>query len=465
MGTSVVKPTSVLRAFRSRIATYATIVEPHTRRLVLLACVAFFLQSAGTVEVVYTIRPSFALLALASVVGFPFVWIGWSTVPRWVLWSGMAVVFVYALAALGGSGTSLGIGRAGPERALVYLADLGVGLSTFGLVVGLWGPGRSKASLLQAVFLCGALAGAYASYQWVAQKHGWPLSDILSVEDSNAFTTGGPQGTGVFGYERVRGTFLEPHFLGAFLAVSLPLAVALWCDSDTRRRRWWVGAAASFMLFGLLFTASVPAWAILGVCGMLILVPFFVLNGASYAAGPAAAVLTMLLLAVPLTITYPGLLSNLTGRSAMDLDLTSTFRTETWRDSLEIWAQRPVLGYGPGQSAVQLTAKTAGPHGPGLASPQGLWAAVLIDAGTLGLGCWAVLLGGLICYGIIGFGRDPTLFGGAIVAAALVAVSSGLMAGDRVELRTWVLLGLLTLIATPAADRRAPVPLPGRSDV
>jgi len=444
------------RALRPRVAGYSTVVEPYVCWMVLLACVAFFLQSAGTIELVYTIRPSFVVLAMATIIGLPLVWTGWSLVPKWVLWPAVALALVYAISALGGAGSSLGDGRAGPRRELAYLADLGLGLATFGLVVALWSRGRITRTLLGALVLSGALAGAYGSYQWLAQELGWPLSNVLSVMDSNGVTADASQGVGVLGFERARGTFLEPHFLGAFVAGAIPLTVALWPGAHTRWHRWGLVTSAAVMIAALLFTTSVPAWAILLGCSMSILALWCLRHGGRRAAGVAAAAIVTLLLALTLVITSPGVLEPITGRPSAQLELTSAFRTTAWNDVTAIWSRRPLLGYGPGQSSVQLTAELTGsPDAPSLASAQGVWAAALIDGGAMGLACWVLLIGAVVCYGLLGFIRRPSLVHGAVAAAALAAVASALVAGDRLEPRTWVVLGLLFVVTrSPGNDRR-----------
>jgi hypothetical protein len=447
-------PVPALRALHPRIGGYAAFVEPYVRWMVLLACVAFFLQSAGTVEVVYTIRPSFALLAGATIIGAPLVWAGWSMVPKWILWPAVALALVYTLSTFGSAGSSLGGGRAGPQRELAYLADLGVGLASFGLIVALWDRGRFKRDLLHALVFAGALAGAYGSYQWVAQELNWPLRHVLSVIDSDGLTRGRSQGIGVFGLERARGTFLEPHFLGAFLAGSIPLTAALWPSARTPRYRWALIGAAVIMVAALMFTSSVPAWATLLVCSTSVLAVWFMRNRGRLAVAGATAVLVTLLVAVPVTITNPGLLSPVTGRTVQQLELTTAFRTTAWQNATTIWSRRPILGYGPGQSSVQLTREVTGSlKAPSLLSAQGVWAAALIDAGALGLACWVLLVGGIVCYGFLSFVRDPTYVRGAVMVAALVAVASGLIAGDRLELRTWVALGLLLAVSRPVDSR------------
>lgn len=455
MGVRDARPVDGSRGTRSRNAAYIAFIEPYVRTLVLLGCVALFLQSAGTVQFVYTVRLSFVLLALATAIGLPLAWGGWVSLPKPIRWSAVAVVAVYVTAGLTSTGTTLALARAGPQREFMYLADLAVGLGSFGLLVAICRRPRHERQVLRALVLAGALAGLYGSYQWLAQKFGWPLSDVLSVGDSNGLTTGASQGTGLFGFERVRGTFLEPHFLGAFLASSLPLAAALWFAERDRRVRRWVVASIGAMSAALLFTASAPAWATLALCVLAGVVTTFVLYGRRLPAATAAALFVAALIATVVTLQYPGVLAGLTGRSGADLALTSSFRTDAWDASVDVWAQRPVLGYGPGQSAVQLTAQAAvADAAPGLVSPQGLWAAVLIDIGILGLGCWVLLIGGVLLYSVAGLLRDPRIVGVAIFVAAFAAIVSGLLAGDRFELRAWLLVALLVSVSTRTTHQR-----------
>ena len=459
MGASAAGPKHpVLSRASARLAAYSAAVEPAVRALVLAACTTTFLQSAGTLELVYTVRPSFVLMAIAVALGLPLVWRGWRSAPAWVSWSAAALAATYLICALLNTGTTTGLTRAGAHRELAYLGDLAIGLGGFGLVNALWANGVRVRDLMKALVLSGALAAAYAVYQWPAQIFGWPFADVLSVADSNAVTSGGSQGAGLFGHERVRGTFLEPHFLGTFLASILPLTFALAAGMTTTRRRVPLAVAAALMLLALVFTASAPAWAVLLTCVLGVAVCLWIGRGHSTAAAVAAALFVTFLFMVPVTTAYPGILSDVTGRSSADLALTSDFRIQTWDRAIDIWSRRPVAGYGPGQSSVQLTLEISGQDAPGLLSAQGVWAAALIDCGVVGLGFWLLLLGGIVGRGLWSLVRRPSVQLAALTIAALVAVASALISGDRLDLRVWVLLGMLAAIVARAAPPPGQVP-------
>src|SRR5205807_2450607 len=94
---------------------------------------------------------------------------------------------------------------------------------------------------------------------------------------------------------------------------------------------------------------------------------------------------------ISLAAAEPAALATVTNRSGRSLDITTDFRLETWRRVTAIWAQRPILGYGAGQSSVRLAEVQLANGEPThlLASAQGIWAASLVDAGVLGFGAWA----------------------------------------------------------------------------
>jgi O-antigen ligase len=140
---------------------------------------------------------------------------------------------------------------------------------------------------------------------------------------------------------------------------------------------------------------------------------------------------------------------------------STQYRTEAWRAATRAWAIRPVLGYGPGQSAVRLAGETdvdsrANPTEPPavLGSAQGLWAAALVDAGVVGLGAWLVLLGAAIATASVAVIRRPTVLGAALLAASVTAVLGAMVTGDRFELRAWVVIALLLAGTLGGAARR-----------
>jgi O-antigen ligase len=426
--------------------------ETAARALALSAAAVLFLDAAGTIRVVYTLRPSFLLFGLALALGLPAALRGWSSLSPWMRWAAAGLVAVNVLALLLGDQAVLpGNGRAGAHRDLLYLADLVLGLGVVGLLTGLFSDGHAKPLV---VALCGGgvLAAGYGLYQWVAQHYGLPFSDINNTLDSNGVTAGGEQGAGLLGWERIRGTFVEPHFLGAYLASIAPVVAALAVAS----RRWLRCAAVVALpgvLLAIVLTSSAPAVAALGSGFVVAFAVVSVARGRVRVAALAGAMVAVVAIGVPVVFTAPQVLASATGRSAADLELTAQFRTTAWTASVDVWSRRPLLGHGPGQSSVQLARELAGADSSVPLSAQGLWAATLMDSGAIGFAFWAMLLGGLFAAAAGRALREPSWAHVLVLFAATTAIISGQMSGDRLGLSTWALLGLLMAVSTAGALR------------
>jgi hypothetical protein len=435
------------------------------RRLAIAAILVLFLESAATAEVVYTIRPSYALFVLACLVGFPFIVHGWLRLPAPLLWLGALLFGVYVAAALTGDAQVLASQeRAGGHRDLIYVTDLALGLGIVGLFAGLWPPDRSLASALAALLVGAAVAATYALYQWLGQRYGWPLANLNNA--SNAANAGtalaAVTDTGVLGWQRARGTFAEPHFLGAYVAMLLPIAVGFLIVSARRGARVarnLLAAVVMAMTATLVVTSSLPAWETLAIGSLAALTLLLVARGLPAPAAVAGAATAVILILAPLTLLSPQTLAPLTGRGS--LEFSTEFRTEAWGAAAQAWAARPVLGYGPGQSAVRVAGDTnvtnrANPTEPprALGSAQGLWAAALVDAGIVGLCTWLLFLGGAIGIGATTLLRRPTVLRAAILAAGVTAVLGSMVTGDRFELRAWVVIAILLASSLSAVARR-----------
>lgn len=417
------------------------------RALTLAGSVALFLQSAATFEVVYTMRLSYVLCLLALVCGAPWVWRGWSLLPWWLGACAVALLATYAMStALLDQAVLATSGRGGRLRALLYLVDIGLGLGMLGLLRGLWAT-RTPTDLIGAILCGGILAGLYGLYQWLAQRFGLPLADLINTRDSNGVTTDTPQGAGLLGWERIRATFLEPHYLGAYLASTLPLAVAVPLSREGRRR-WVVAGGAVAMVLALGLTASVPAWGILGLALTLTAGLVAMATGRAKSAAVIACAAIVLCLAAPIAVRSEELLSATTGRSVESLAVTTDFRFDTWDRVMELWAEAPAVGYGAGQSAVRITLRVEGPNAVALSSAQGLWAAALLDAGVLGFAVWLLLLGGIVVLSGRAVYRRPTPRGAGVFCAGLAGLLFAGVSLDRLDLRAWILLGLMVVVSS-----------------
>lgn len=428
------------------------------RAFVLVACAALFLNAAATIEVVYTLRISYVLLGVACVVGFPIVLRGWGLLPTtWRLTAAFVVASYVLAAVVGVADTVVDQNRGGSHREFVYLVDLIFGLSTVGLVSGLFPEGKGIRRAFGALLLGAFLAALYGVVQWPARHFDWRLANVNNALNPDAVTRGEVhQGTGLLlGWERVRGTFTEPLFFGLYLGAILPLALA-WFPHLSRR----LVVCVCVIALSLFLTSSFPSWTLFTLGSLAALILFAVRRGAIVQAALAGGTLALVGVGVALVLFgNPEIFSKATGREASELASTSASRTGAWEEAARTWAQRPVLGHGPGQSSVQL----AHQQDPAvvnmrsapvvLGSAQGLLPSALVDAGIVGALAWMGFLTACLASIVLGLARRPTCPRLGVAVASLVAVGGGLVSGDRLEMHIWVILGFaLALNADPPVD-------------
>jgi hypothetical protein len=434
--------------------------EALCRNLVLAAAVALFLHDAATAGVSYTLRISYGIMIAAAIIGAPFVVRGWRRAPAGVVLACGFLLAVYLVAGANGANPSLaGGGRASHTRWIVYVLDLCVGLVSVGLILGLFDTMERVRGLARALVLGALVAASYGIYQWFAQQHGWPLANVDNAPNSDNFTTGARfQGLGLFGRERIRGTFVEPFALGIYLAAMVPLVAAVLSE---QRRRWVPAAGLAIIGVALLLTDSSLAWASLLVALATVATGAAISGGRPVLAGAAGAVAALLAVLCVATLAEPSVLSDVTARSSAQLQQTVTARTGAWGEASEIWSRHPVLGYGPGASSVKLArvdnavGVTSAPTV--LGSAYGVWAAALIDAGVFGILAWIVVFGAALSHvaRVALVARSRLLW--AAAAAAVSGALSAQVGGDRLDLRVWILIALAVAIAdTVRRETRAP---------
>ena len=436
--------------------------ERAARYAAIAACALLFLHAAATFEIVYTIRVSHLLLLVACAVGAPFIFYGWRRLPEFVRWAALGLLAVYLLAtALADTTVLPSEGRSSAYRSWVYLADLVFGLAVVGLFSGLWGRGESLRTLCWALVAGAGIGAAYGIYQWFAQRYGLPLEDVNNAVNTDGITRGDVPlgfGAGLFGGERVRGTFVEPHFFAIYLASMLPFAAAL----AYRRDRWigWAIAAVLAIGVALALTSSASAWAALAGGAVTGTALVAISRGFVRVAAVAGAVLVVGCLLVAVFLSNPEDLGSATGRSGSELATTTEFRVDTWDRVVDIWSARPVIGFGPGQGAVKLATRLPGwatedrPRPLVLGTAEGQWSASLLDGGVLAFSAWCLFLGAILYVGGRAVVRRPAPLVVAAFVAAMTAVLGSLVGGDRLDLRVWVLLGLLAAVGCNAHSNR-----------
>jgi O-antigen ligase len=418
-----------------------------SRAFTLLAAALLFLSAAGTVGRGFTITPYYASLAIAVLVGAPFVMRGWAGLPRFCQLAALTLASIYALDCLVGSHMALAGGSVrSSHRYLLYTGDLLLGLGVTGLVVGTFTELRDRRRLVVCLALGGLAAALYALYQWPAQRFGWPLADVNNTVNSDGYTLGHRfQGAGLFGWERVRGTFREPLLLASYLSVTLLMVVGLVRGAHPRARIFWM-VTITVIVLAMILTVSTLAWGTLLLVSLLTLLIWAIGSGRVGRAGLLGSAVTLALFAGVILFADPSSLSDIVSRSRGQLQTTAGNRVKAWDAAITLWEQRPLLGYGPGQASVRLAYRPSvapGKQAPiVLGSAQGLWDSALVDIGIVGLLGWILLLGSLLATIIVHVTRRSSPLALGVLAAALCAVLLGQLTGDRLDSRVWLLLGL-----------------------
>jgi O-antigen ligase len=426
------------------------------RALIIAAAAVLFLSAAGTIEVVYTVRPSYLLIGVALVIGAPFLWRGWLRLGD-IRWWALGLLLAYVIATIAAETVVLaGEGRGGGYREFVYLADLIVGLVAVGLVAALWTRPADMQALAVAFVLGAAAAAAYGLYQWPAQHYGWPFDDVNNTLDSSGVTRGASQGNALLGWERIRGTFVEPHFLAGYLASVLPLCVGLAYAARGIGRYFAFGSAA-LLAAAIVLTASIPAVLALAVGAITGFAIFVIALGHVRLARALGGFVVIAFASALLLLTSPELAAPVTGRGEAEIAKSMEFRKDAWDRAINVWAQRPLTGYGPGQSSVRLAWETAIQESTGpprvLGSSHGLWAASLVDGGVLAFGLWAAFLAAVLFAGARLVVKAPNAFTLALFVSTCTAVAASEVSGDRLDLRVWLLIGALLAATGELAER------------
>lgn len=423
-----------------------------------------FLSAVGTVDIGFTIKPSYGLLLLALAAGFPWMLDGWLHAPRRLRQAALILIAVYVLAALLGHPMSLAsqTGRS-THRAFAYLADLFVGLGAMGLVSGITHDPNMPIDLkkLAKVVALGAVVGGLLGlYQWLARHFGWPLSDLNNAVNSDGFSYGHRyQGAGLLGWERARGTFKEPLAMATFLGASLPVVGYAALSSNGRSRVAW--SAGSFVVVAALAVSdSTLGWAATLTAAIVAAVIAGIARGDVRLAAMSGALVPLLVL-IPLGLSDPAAFSAVTGRAPSQLATTMGNRTGAWGRAIDIWEQRPLIGDGPGESAIRLAYRPdGGALRAGLVAPlvlgsaQGLWAAALVDGGIIEFLAWAAFFVVLLVWLGKRTLRRPAPLALAALAGAVVYIVLAQVSGDRLDIEVWFGLGLALAASRESGKRQ-----------
>jgi len=298
-----------------------------------------------------------------------------------------------------------------------------------------------------AVTSAGAVSGAYA----VIQKIGL---------DPYVWSVGGRDIPDV-----VSSTLGNPDFVGGFLAIVLPIAVALYFVDVERRR--WVATAAALIVAGWLVSFSQGGWGA-GAAGVVILGSFIAARRFRFARVTGVLVASAIAIAGIGAVVMSIVSQNESGA-------TATRRADWWVAAFDMTKSSPVVGRGPSSFALEHSRyrTLTDARDANLAienDPHNVFLSFSTGAGILGLIGYGLFLAWGIREGMQL--ENDNLVGAAFFGAFVAYGIQALVSIDTVALRTagWSVLGALVASRFPAEksitsrrsgrkERRAPQPL------
>jgi O-antigen ligase len=309
----------------------------------------------------------------------------------------------------------------------------------FGLLLLLLAQVQWTPRLLRACFglLVGlALVFSAIGYVEYATKHIFLNPKLIASNDLHT-------------YFRTNSVFFDPNIYGRFLVVAM-LAVAAATMRATRARSVGGGALVLAALWaGLVLTLSQSSLAAL-LAGLALLA---VLQwGSRRTLLPAVGVAiagAAIVLAAPSTF----------GLNVDDLDSSSGGRTPLVRGGLELFAERPVAGYGSG-AFEHAYRRHERPRGAEAATASHtIPITIAAEQGVIGLLAYLALLAAALARLLRGAAGSPAR---AAIAAAFVAllVHTLVYAAFLEDPLTWALLGIGTALAARSPAREADDDMP-----
>jgi len=244
-------------------------------------------------------------------------------------------------------------------------------------------------------------------------------------------------------YFRTNSVFFDPNIYGRFLVVAM-LAVAATMLSAARSRTVWLGAAVLAALWaGLVLTLSQSSLGAL----LVGLATLAVLRwGARRVLLPAFAVIVLVAAAVLATPSTFGV-------NLHNLDSSSSGRTQLVRGGGDLFAARPIEGYGSGSFVHEYRRLESRRLAPDAATASHtIPVTVAAEQGLIGLLAYFALLAA--AFARLLRGAAASVARSAIAAAFLALVFHTLVYAAFLEdPMTWALLGAGTALAAAAAPQ------------
>ncbi|TMK25656.1 MAG: hypothetical protein E6G62_04620 [Actinobacteria bacterium] len=250
-------------------------------------------------------------------------------------------------------------------------------------------------------------------------------------------------------YFRVNSVFFDPNIYGRFLAlVAIGVTtVVLWAS---RRRDVLLGAAVlAWLIAGLVTSFSQSSIAAL-LLGLAVLAAWrWDVRGTLYVAAGVLALGVALVLLAPASLHF-----GLKGTGGSTSNATSG-RTKLISGGLELFAKRPLQGYGPGSFEKEYKRQdiNAGAQNATSASHT-IPVTVAAEQGILGLAVYVVVLLSALIVLFRGAGRSPPRIAIAACFAGLL-LHTWTYADFLEDPMTWTLLGIGAALAAAARTGRA----------
>jgi O-antigen ligase len=338
--------------------------------------------------------------------------------PRGVEWLLLGAVVLYVLQGL----YSPDHAKAAENVAFFYIP--------FGLLFMLLRDVRwTRVLILRCLGMAVALAVAFAGVGFV-EYYRKTLFLNPKVIASNQFGN----------YFRVNSLFFDPSIYGRFLAVVMiaVTAVVLW---SRRRRDVLAGAGVlAWLLAGLVTSFSQSSIAAL-LLGLVVLAAYrWDTRATVYVTGALVAIVAVVVLLAPASLHF-----GLRGSGGSTSNATSG-RTKLVSGGLELFADRPLYGYGSGSFETEYKRHGNASSANATSASHTIPITVAAEQGILGVAVYVALLIAAFAVLFRGAGRSPPRIAIAACFAALV-LHTWAYADFLEDPITWTLLGIGVALA------------------
>lgn len=236
-------------------------------------------------------------------------------------------------------------------------------------------------------------------------------------------------------YFRVNSLFFDPSIYGRFLALVMiaVTTVVLW--SREKRTQLWGAAILAWLLLGLVTSFSQSSIAAL-LLGLAILAAWrWDVRGTVYVSVALAAIAGVFVLVAPSSLHF-----GLKGSSGSANNATSG-RAKLITGGLELFADRPLGGYGAGSFETEYRRHEGGTAANAVSASHTIPVTIAAEQGTVGLALYVALILTALATLFRGAGRSPPRIAVAACFAALV-LHTWVYADFLEDPLTWTLLGL-----------------------